>query len=295
MNLYGDLIGFGTFPQGRAFFTSYPNTSEMNLRDIPEGASDQLIAGFPVDTYVTSELVKTNGTITKAYVTDVLKATMTSTTNRDYIQPVYSRSHAATQVITLDWILVRKYASPEPTAQLGTEEILPYIPPDPINLVANKGTDYINWTWQAGSGVTDGFNFTGNTGCTNGTATYCNHTGLNPILFSNITVRAWNNSGFLSTGNVTGSERLIGKPSILSNTICANWNYTVNVVTYYNGASVQTNNSVTESCFTNSTMMTAVTNVTMTASNIIDGLQSSITWNWNTVSEAVKSIIVVIF
>lgn len=81
-------------------------------------------------------------------------------------------------------------------------------------------------------------------------------------------------------------------PSVMSNTICANWNFTVNVITYYNTVNVQTNNSVTTSCFTNSTMMTAATNVTMAGTNPAG--TTSITWLWNQVSATVQKVQVII-
>ena len=68
---------------------------------------------------------------------------------------------------TVDFIHVRKYATPEPTASLGTEEDAPagdtYIPPDPTNLQHTDGNFWVNYTWDAGSGnVTNGYNVSWN-------------------------------------------------------------------------------------------------------------------------------------
>ncbi len=75
-----------------------------------------------------------------------------------------------------------------------------YIPPSPTGLSSTRGNFWINHTWQPGSGnVTDSYNVSVNGTWTNGTAlTYSNGTVL-PHGWSNITIFAYNNSGFASS------------------------------------------------------------------------------------------------
>ena len=113
-----------------------------------------------------------------------------------------------------DWVFVRKYASPEPTAQLGTEESpsVTYTPPDPTNLQHTSGNFYVNYTWDAGSGnVTNGYNVTWNSSWYNTSNEYMNKS-VGASNWANITVWAWNSSstGTMSAGNVSDEVQVSG-------------------------------------------------------------------------------------
>ena len=111
-----------------------------------------------------------------------------------------------------DDVFVGKYASPEPTASLGTEESpsVTYTPPNPTNLQNTTGNFWVNYTWDAGDGnVTNSYNVSNETAWINGSSnTYLNES-LEASEWLNITIYAWNSSGSgtLSAGSVSDQQQ----------------------------------------------------------------------------------------
>ena len=87
------------------------------------------------------------------------------------------------------------------------------IPPDPIDLTSDTSTSgHVIWSWSAGTGnITDSYNVSVDSIWHNGTTstTYDDDVGSGSTSY--ITVWAFNNSnsGNLSAGNVTGSQRAV--------------------------------------------------------------------------------------
>jgi hypothetical protein len=96
-----------------------------------------------------------------------------------------------------------------------------FTPPDPVTLGNTAGNFWVNYTWQAGTGiVTDSYNVSINGTWTNGTTlTYSNDTvGLHGT--STIIVYAYNTSagGTLSSGSLTDSVTIQNNPITITNT-----------------------------------------------------------------------------
>ncbi|MCK4258111.1 MAG: hypothetical protein KAX49_03990, partial [Halanaerobiales bacterium] len=144
---------------------------------------------------------------------------------------------------------VSKYASIEPTSQLGDEESsITYIPPNPINLQNTTGNFWVNYTWEAGSGnVTNDYNVSVNSSWYNTTNTFYNGSGMSPHGWSNISVWAYNSSGMLSTGNLLDNVQIPNNPITITNT--SDWNgfETQNVYVDYDAIDVDSD-SFTFSC-----------------------------------------------
>ena len=98
------------------------------------------------------------------------------------------------------------------TITINVTEIPTYLPPAPVNLNNTRGSSWVNYTWESGSGnVTDSYNVNVNGTWTNGTTSTYNNTTVGPHGWSNITVYAYNasGSGTLSLTPVSGETQVL--------------------------------------------------------------------------------------
>jgi len=79
---------------------------------------------------------------------------------------------------------------------LEWDEWTNYIPPTPINISSTKGSNWINTTWQAGTGnITNSYNVSVNSVWTNGSANTSINSTLSSGVWQNVSVYAFNSSG----------------------------------------------------------------------------------------------------
>ena len=147
----------------------------------------------------------------------------------------------------VDCFLIRKYSTPEPTAQLGAEEspaAQAYTPPYPTNLQSTTENFWVNYTWDAGSGnVTNGYNVTWNASWDNTSNTYMNKS-VGASGWANITVWAWNSSsnGTISTGSISDNVQVSsGTDTSFTVTLPVGYTYIHFNLTGVWNASTQTN------------------------------------------------------
>ena len=127
---------------------------------------------------------------------------------------IYNRSLSADEIYR--HYIYSKYTLNPPTYTLSDTEHYPYPPATPINLTADTSSrsGHVIWSWSAGTGnVTDSYNVSVDSIWYNDTTS----TSYDDNVYSStssIIVYAFNNSGYLSAGNVSGSQR--GKVSYSS-------------------------------------------------------------------------------
>ena len=220
------------------------------------------------DDQCTFKIVR-DGTSLKGYVDGVLKKEITtaSTVSKIALAGGGYGGYAYVDYIQIEDVRVRKYASLEPTAQLGAEKDAPtgatYTPPNPTNLQNTTGNFWVNYTWDADSGnVTNGYNVTWNSSWYNTSNEYMNKS-VGASNWANITVWAWNSSGSgtMSVGNVSDQIKM----SALDTT------FTVTLPIGYTYAHFQPPNSTAKNYSCNGqNLTTAFYNVTNTGNVNLD-------------------------
>ena len=199
----GTYIQFGTGDSGDIL--SWYNGSSHNT----------LVQPYSTSHWYRIKIVRKGDNLYDVYVDGDKKLTDTtgwnSVTDIDTIK--FFTGSTASYSNYLDNLFVRKYASPEPTASLGTEEDAPagdtYTPPNPTNLQNTTGNFWMNYTWSPDSGnVTNGYNVTWNSSWYNTSNTYMNKS-VGASNWANITVWAWNSSGSgtMSAGSVSDQQQ----------------------------------------------------------------------------------------
>ena len=178
----------------------------------------------------------------RKYIDDALINQVTDNTylsNNKKISISQSEYSSRGGLTSVDWVFVRKYASSEPTAQLGgeEEEASTYIPPNPITLQNTTGDYYVNYTWSPGSGnVTNNYRVNWNETWYNTTTDEFMQKSVGANGWANITVYAWNSSGSgtLSSGSISDQvqapeEKPCTTPTIssLTNTTPGMYNVTI--------------------------------------------------------------------
>ncbi|CAG0994524.1 hypothetical protein METP1_02484 [Methanosarcinales archaeon] len=90
------------------------------------------------------------------------------------------------------------------------------IPPTPINLASIQGNFWIEYTWEPGIGnITDSYNFSIN-GVPHTTTLPVRNDTIGPHGWSNITLRAYNNSGGLSQNSISRSIQVQNNDPVLA-------------------------------------------------------------------------------
>lgn len=94
-----------------------------------------------------------------------------------------------------------------------------YFAPAPMSLTATQGNFWINHSWSNGTGsITDSYNVSQNGTWTNGSATPFLNTTVSPHGWSNITVHAYNASGYTNLSSaVSLNTQLANNPAVIGN------------------------------------------------------------------------------
>ena len=164
------------------------------------------------NSYHTFESKIKTGEITN-YIDDKLQVTDTTDIPSSAMKLEISGQPSAGQIL-VDWVLVRKYASPEPTGQVGAVQLPIFIPPNITALAqTNSSIGYwINYTWQNGTentNITNSFNVSVNGTWTNGSITNFSNGTVVPHGWRNISVWAFNSSaGNLSNASVSMNTQI---------------------------------------------------------------------------------------
>ena len=134
----------------RLTFSGASSTNAPTFQSASGGAQSQNSVSWTADTWVIVEQIR-NNTSALGKINDVLVSTITSNVNLAANYLAYGDSGGISSV-SLDWVLVRKYASGEPTQSIGVEETLMKVQ------VSTQGASYIRYRSNDTVGNTETIN-----------------------------------------------------------------------------------------------------------------------------------------
>lgn len=191
------------------------------------GDSETTNTGWNFNTWYTFDLMQISGISVELdwSGTPIIHTTYVGT----IAQPAVIASYQAAATIWVDWIVVRKYQTTEPTAHLSNEESsVNFIPPDPISLQHTSGNFYVNYTWAEGtSNITDSYNVYNGTVWNNESSNAYFNESVSAGEWVNVTIYAWNSSGSgtQSAGNVSDQVQVTAADTSFTVTLPVGYTY----------------------------------------------------------------------
>jgi len=237
--LYTYLSGRHIYYDNLSLIGNKTNSNVTTYIDFGSGRQTSLYTINLTGNYSVYDKDNTTGTFVEVAGSPFLVADA-STWNNQTITPSIKYQFPDVRV----QLLGNATTSPELIQVAITDEVsTSTIPPVPSFVSNSIGSDYINHTWQAGSGViTDSYNVSHNGSWDNGTSnTSYNSTGLAAGDWSNITVWSWNNtgSGNLSIISISNNSQIptSDSPSGCSAINATTYNVATNTISMHNQTS----------------------------------------------------------